>query len=346
MDVTAIAVTGVSSRTGQRLLRLLDAEDSIERIVGLDVREPEFRPRVLEFHRVDVSGADVKPLLEGVDVLVHLASLFVPVPDDARMERVNIEGTRRVLDAASATGVAKVVQLSTGCAYGAWPNNPIPITEDAPLRPNRSFAFAVQMAEIERLLHEWHDEHPGVTNTILRPALVLGAGTPDAVRALVRGRMPFRVRDASPEAQYVHVDDVASALLLAVTSDLDGAYNVAPDGWLTHEDAAAVAGHVPRVAVSADVAERMLTRLWRAGLGEIPPGLVPFMSFPCVLANDRLKAAGWRPEHSSEEAIVACLEETGDLSVGGNPALRVAAAGGAIALAGALGWAVVRRLRR
>ena len=58
---------------------------------------------------------------------------------------------RRVLDAAAAAGRAHVVVLSSATVYGAWPTNPVPLTEDAPLRPNPGCAFAVQKAEIERL---------------------------------------------------------------------------------------------------------------------------------------------------------------------------------------------------
>lgn len=347
MGMTSVAVTGVSGRTGQRLLSLLERDARVERIVGLDVHEPSFRPRRLEFHAVDVGGADLKPLLEGVDVLVHLAALLEPLPDEEVMARVNVDGTRRVLDAAAATGVGKVVHVSSAFAYGAWPGNPTPLTEDAPLRPNQAFSFAVHKAETERMLAEWHDEHPGVVTTVLRPPFVLGGGTPPPVRALVRGRLPVRVRDAAPDVQYLHVDDLAAAVAFAVFEDLPGAHNVAPDGWLSHEEAAALAGWVPRITVSADVADRMVRRLWQAGVGDVPPGMVPLLVHPCVVANDRLKAAGWRPRHTNEEALLACVDEEG--GAGGRKGLAVAAAaaviGSVLAVAGAVAWTVLRKQR-
>ena len=343
MEVTSVAITGVSGRTGQRLLRLLDADKSVDRIVGLDLREPAFRPKGLDFHAVDIGSADLKPLLEGVDVLVHLAFLFEPLPDEAVMVRVNIDGTRRVLDAAAATGVTKVVHVSSAFAYGARAGNPIPLTEDAALKPNDAFLFAAHKAETERLLVEWADGHPGVVTTVLRPALLLGGGTPAALRSLVRGRFPVRVRDAAPEVQFLHVDDLASALAFALDHDLAGAYNVAPDGWLSHEDATALAGWVPRVAVSADVADRLARRLWTAGIGDLPPGMVPLLVHPCVVANDRLRAAGWAPRHTNEEALLACVDEEG--GAGGRKGLAVGAAVAGGVVAGALAWALLRKRR-
>lgn len=339
--MVSVAVTGVSGRAGQRLLRELDADGAVERVVGLDVREPRYRPRSLEFHPVDVGTADLKPLLEDVDVLVHLASRFEPEPDEQVMERVNVEGTRRILDAAAATGIARTVLVSSATAYGAREGNPVPLTEDVAVRPNTGYAFAAQKAEAERILADWRDEHPGVTTVVLRPAFVLGEDTAPSVRALVLGRLPFRVRGATPEAQYVHVEDLVGAMHLAITGDLSGVYNVAADGWMSHEEAAALAGHVPRVSVSADVAERMTARLWRAGVVDLPPGMVPFLVHPCVVANDRLRAAGWEPQHSNAEAVLACVEGEG----GGGSRARIVLAGTA-ALAGAAAAATAWWWRR
>ena len=62
VDEIVVAVTGVSGFLGQRLLPLLDASPHVDRIVGLDVREPARRARKLEFHRVDVLGTDLDAL--------------------------------------------------------------------------------------------------------------------------------------------------------------------------------------------------------------------------------------------------------------------------------------------
>jgi nucleoside-diphosphate-sugar epimerase len=134
MAMTTCAITGVSGFLGQGLLRRLTGSGDVERVVGLDVRKSAFRPRELELHLVDVVGSDLRPLLEGTDVLVHLAGVHDAIPDEDLMVRVNVAGTRAVLEAAGAAGVAKVVLVSSAAVYGAWPNNPIPLNEDAPLR--------------------------------------------------------------------------------------------------------------------------------------------------------------------------------------------------------------------
>jgi UDP-glucose 4-epimerase len=342
MDVVAVAISGASGLVGERLLARLADDQSVTRIIGLDVRDPRRRVRGLEFQRVDIAGAELKPLLEGADVLVHLATVVDPIPDEALMARVNVEGTRRVLDAAAAVGVRKVIRVSSAAVYGAWPNNPVPLTEDATLRPNPGFAPAVQAAEAERLLAEWREEHPAVTVTTLRSAPVLGPGAERLPSRLLLGRPPIRVRGATPPVQAVHVDDLVSALLLAVANDLPGTYNAAADSWLNADDARALLPRSLLPSVPAELLERILRRLWASGLGDIPPTVVPYLVHPWVVANDRLKAAGWRPARTNEEAIVEALDALPLPS----RALRYVAAAGLAAATGVTVGLLIRRRRR
>jgi UDP-glucose 4-epimerase len=344
MDVVAIAVTGASGLVGQRLLPRLVEDDRVTRLIGLDVRDPRRRVRNLEFQRVDIGGAELKPLLEGADVLVHLATVVDPIPDETLMARVNVEGTRRVLDAAAAVGVRKVIRVSTAAVYGAWPNNPVPLTEDATLRPNPGFAPAVHAAEVERLLGEWREEHPAVTVTTMRSAPVLGAGAERLPSRLLLGRPPLRVRGAGPPVQVVHVDDLVSALVLAVGNDLPGTYNVAADGWLGADDARALLPRSLMPPLPAELLERILRRLWASGLGDVPPTVVPYLLHPWVVANDRLRAAGWRPAHTNEEAIIEGLDSLPTPRYG-RALVLAGAAGVALGITGGLAWRAMRRRR-
>ena len=342
MDVISIAVTGASGLVGQRLLSRLADANVATRIVGIDVVEPRRRVRGLEFHRVDIGGTELKPLLEGVDAVVHLAAVVEPIVDDALMARVNVEGSRRVLDAAAAVGARKVIRVSSAAVYGAWPNNSIPLTEDAPLRPNPGYAPAVQAAEVERLLAEWHEQHPGVTVTTLRSAPAMGSGTERLPSRLLLGRPPLRVRGAAPPVQAVHVDDLVDALALAVTNELPGTFNVAADSWLSADEVRALLPRSVVPAVPAELLERSLRRLWASGVGDVPPGVVPYLMHPWVIANDRLKAAGWRPRHTNEEAIIEAL----DSLPASHPVRYVAAAATAAVAAGAAAGIALRRTRR
>ena len=120
-----------------------------------------------------------------------------------------------MLDAASAVGTEHVVLLSSAVVYGAWANNPVPITEDAPLRPNPGVTVASEKAELERTAAEWRDAHPAATVALLRPTVTVSAdGNGWLARALARsGAVP--VTDDEPPAQFLDVDDLATAVDLA-----------------------------------------------------------------------------------------------------------------------------------
>ena len=342
MPAATIAVTGVSGLLGQRLLPLLDASDEVARVIGIDVRDPVRRARTLEFRRGDVASARLEPLLEGADVLVHLAAIVGPLGDDALAARVNVDGTRRVLAAASAVGVRTVVRPSSAAVYGAWPNNPVPLTEDAPLRPNPGFGPALHDAECERVLGRWRADTPGSAVTTLRIAPVVGPGAATLLANAAVGRPPISVRGAARPVQVTHVDDAASAIAFAASQRLDGAFNVASDGWLTHDDALALfpGRRVPGLPYEA--AERALTALWVSGLGDAPPAVLPYLVHPWVVANDRLRAAGWAPRHTNEEAILLSMPVDGRRGT-----LPWVAAVGAV-LAGVAGatWWLARSRRR
>ena len=339
----SIAITGASGVVGQRLLPVLAADPTVTRIVGLDVRPPRRRVRTLEFHLVDVARSELKPLLEGTDVLVHLATVVDPIPDEELMASVNIDGTRRVLDAAAAVDVRKVVRVSSAAVYGAWANNPVPLTEDAPLRPNPEFSPAVQAAEVERLLADWRDDHPGVVVTTLRSAPVLGLGAERLPGRLLLGRPPIRVQGAAPPVQAVHIDDLVAALALVVLTDHPGTFNVASDGWLDHDTAHALLDAPPVPALSPAVVDRILRFTWQLGLGDVPPGVLPYLLHPWVIANDRLRTLGWAPLHGTEEAIVDGLH-----SLGQPPSTRplLALGAGGLAGAGVTAWLLRRRWQR
>jgi nucleoside-diphosphate-sugar epimerase len=303
-----VVVTGAAGALGRRVCALAAADPRVARVVAVDRGPLPGLPPPAVAHQVDLGTVDLKPLLEGADALVHLAQ--GDAPDVAPADRTGALGdgelAQRVLDAASAVGIRRVVLLSSATAYGAWANNPVPLTEEAPLRPNPGVGFAAEKAELERVAAEWREDHPGATVAVLRPTVTVRADGPNSwlARALARtSRVP--VTDAEPPAQCLDVADLASAVDLARRAGLDGPRNVAPDGWVDGETARALAGGSPRVRLPERVALRLARLRWRWGMAPTPPALLPYTVHPWVVANDRLRADGWTPAASNEEALVA-----------------------------------------
>jgi len=243
-----------------------------------------------DVHPVTASDPDLKSALEGADVVVHLGG--------------SVDDARQLLDAAGSASVPQLVVLSSATVYGAWANNAVPLTEAVPLRPNPDFEPAVEAGEVERLVSEWRDEHPAARVAVLRATTAVAEGYDSLLARGLRAAAAPRAAEEEPAAQFIHLDDLAAAIELAAREHLDGAYNVAPDGWIQGEEVRALAGG-PRVRLPERVGARLTTLRWRLGLAPTPPGLLPYVTHPWVVANDRLRAAGWEPTYSNEEAFVA-----------------------------------------
>jgi nucleoside-diphosphate-sugar epimerase len=247
---------------------------------------------------VDARAPDVVARLTGASCFVHLDPEPVERPDlDVPGARAEAAITRRMLAAAADAEVPAVVLLSSAVVHGAWPDNPVPLTESAPVRPNPGFPFGARCAELERLAAAWAADGGGRRAVVLRPAPVVGAG-PGLVTWLRIG-WPVRWAEEEPPVQLLHVDDLASAVALAATAPLDGPYGVAPDGWLAPAEVRALAG-VPSGAVAVPGRLRRALDARRAA-----PAVPAYASHPWVVANDRLRAAGWAPRSTNEEAYVA-----------------------------------------
>ena len=175
------------------------------------------------------------------DVVVHVGS----GDHDARARRresVTTGVASMLADARRRTDVDQVVFVSSAIVYGAYPNNPIPLTEDAVLRPDVDFVFARQLATAEALVDEWRRAQPGRAAAVLRPVVAMAAdGSSSLARALAAG-FGQRFGEDDPPAQFLHLDDLASAVSVAVDDRLDGVFNVAPDGWIAGERVRALTG--------------------------------------------------------------------------------------------------------
>ncbi len=240
-----------------------------------------------------------------------------------------------------------IVLVSSAMVYGAWVNNPIPITEDAVLRPDGEFAYARQLGAVEQMVDDWRRAIPGRSVTVLRPVISMAEdGTSGLASALAAG-MGQRMGEADPPAQFLHLDDLASAVLLAVERRLDGVYNVAPDGWIQGERVRALAGAVPRLKLPDRVSEVVTNLRWRFQRGPIPPGLRSYTRSPWLVANDRLKAEGWQATVTNEQAYVEGTEGKWWTMVSPKRRQEIALGGlgGLIAITSLLVFRGVRRAR-
>lgn len=300
-----MVITGADGPLGRRVCARTASDPAVDRVIAVGARTGAGPvPPGVEPCSLGLSDPALARLLQGAAAVVHLGSYAGPDLDGTGGSEVDLAGARALLAAAGDAGVPRLVVLSSAMVYGAWPNNAVPLTEDAPLRPDPGLSYAVAKAELERLAGEWRIAHPGTSVAILRPAIAVAPERAEWLARAPWSTAGVQLSDAEAPLQFVHLDDLAAAVDLARRDALDGAFNVAPDGWLTVEARRELEGLSPRVRLPEPWASRAAALGFRAGLRRVPPDVSAYTVHPWAVANDRLRAAGWSPRHTNEEAYV------------------------------------------
>ncbi|MAM62896.1 SDR family oxidoreductase [Maritimibacter sp. UBA3975] len=308
--MSRILVTGGAGMVGRALAEALPRDD----VVATDLARGAL-PEDVRFRRMDVTGADPDTVIgeESPDVVVHLASIVTPPPGMTRAQAyaVDVTGTRNVLEACIRHGVRRLVVTSSGAAYGYHPDNPVPLTEDAPCRGNPEFAYADHKRQMEEILAEARVRHPALEQVVLRVGTVLGAGVENQITALFHRPRLLAIRGADSPFVFIWTRDLARIVEQAATVGPAGIYNVAGDGWLSVEDLAEKLGK-PVLRLPAWVLKTALAVGHPLGLIQYGPEQVRFLQFRPVLDNDRLKRDfGYTPELTSAEVFDLWQREAG-----------------------------------
>jgi UDP-glucose 4-epimerase len=301
-------ITGGSGYIGGRLVELLSGREDTERILITDIRPPAASRPKTSFERMDIRDAQMRRLIESEapDALVHLAFVLNPMRDEGTMYDIDVNGTQNVLDAASKAGVQHVLVASSTTAYGAWPDNPVPLTEDSPVRGMPDYEYARDKTEIDRMCQLWAAQHPDRVMTIVRPCIVFGPNVDNyIIRFWVNAPFIPLIDGVDMDLQYVHEDDVVEALTRLLIGRHAGAFNLTGDGTVKLSESAEIAGLKTR-RVPFGLYRRVASAMWRMRVprAEAPPGQLDFTRYPWIASNEKIKRElGWTPRYTSRETF-------------------------------------------
>jgi UDP-glucose 4-epimerase len=317
-------VTGPTGDLGRSIVDALERSRAVKRIVGMARRpfDPGERAwRKTEYRQGDVTdAAGVRELVQGADVVVHLAFAVLSATDATH--KLNVEGSRIVFVESAKAGVERICYASSVAAYGFHRDNPDWLTEDVPPRGSPEHPYSRQKAEVERVLGEVLLRRRGTVAYAFRPCVVAG---PEA-RTMVQEIPYFRLGEAMPDAvarllgslpvlkpvlpdpgirfQLVHEEDVARAFVAGVRGVGEpGPYNLAGAGTLTMSDVADALGwySVPIPGLAVDATAEVVTRL------PLVPQSVAWLHSvrkPVLMKTDRARRLlRWRPEHTARRTL-------------------------------------------
>lgn len=302
-----VLVVGVSRHLGGAFARRLSRDESIERIIGVDVVPPRHGIGRAEFMRADIRSPLVSRIISGndVDTVVHAGVIATPRAGGGRatQKEVNVIGTMQLLAACQrAESVTKLVVKSTAGVYGSSPRDPAMFTEDMSAKKMPGSGWARDSVEVEGYVRGLSRRRPDIDITTLRFANVIGPRIRTAFTdhfSLPAIPIPFGY-DA--RLQFVHEDDCVAAMAQAVHAPGVGPVNVAGDGIITATQAANIAGrpfvYVPRGSTGAiaDLAKRF-------GLMDMGSDQLDMLAFGRGLDTTRMRdRLGFEPAYSTRAA--------------------------------------------
>ena len=190
-------VTGGAGFTGIHLVRALVERGDEVTVLDISDGDPEMsaplKARGVRFIKGSVDDNRLlREAVSGKDVIFHLASAFRDIHRGAPLfQKIDVEGTRRLLEAAKDAGVRRVIHCSTQGVHGSLPKGHVPGNEDSPLAPIDYYCEAKVAAEA--ICDEFIANGMDIVN--VRPTSIYGPGDTHGWLKLFRmcrkGRFPM-----------------------------------------------------------------------------------------------------------------------------------------------------------
>ncbi len=302
---------GMARLAGQRLA------DMGHEIVGVDYRsvpqDPGFEATLYQANYNKTRIEDIfrrhRP-----EMVLHLGRVGNLKVDTAKRFDLNVVGSSKVMSLCRKYKTQRLVVLSTFHIYGAHPHNHTPIYEDEPLRAGTGFPQLGDAIQLDNQAVMWIWRHPEVKTVVLRPCNVVGPTINNAMSRFLRQEVKPLMMGFNPMVQFIHQEDLVTAILAAATGDTVGVFNLAGKDSIPWREALQLAGG-RLVPVPADLAALAL-RVLRTFTAALPPYMVNFTKYPCVISDQAFRdALGWEPTRNPRESI---LSTTGRMGAGGN----------------------------
>ena len=308
MKPRVVLVTGVSRYLGGRLASLLQADPTVEKVIGVDVVPPRGDLGRTEFVRADIRNPIIAKVIAAsrVDTVVHMNVIATPFGAGGRtaMKEINVIGTMQLLAACQkAPTVRKLVVKSTTAVYGSSSRDPALFTEDMEPRKLPRSGYAKDAFEVEGYVRGFGRRRPDVDVTMLRFTNFIGPRIDTPLTRYFSLPLVPRVLGFDPRVQFCHEDDGVEVLRRATLEDHTGTFNVGGEGVLLLSQAIRRAGRVS-VQVPSPTVSVVGSVFRRAGLVDFSPEQMDFLQFGRGVDTSRLRTQfGYQPGYSTPQAF-------------------------------------------
>ena len=305
-ESSPVIITGACGRLGRRLLRFLHRERPV---VGMDQRPFTDRPADVEHYELDVRSKRAREVFRhGVGALVHLGVMHDPRIKSSEHHAWNLMVFQKLLEYVETFQIPKLILLSSANVYGPRADNPVFLTEEAPLLGAGPFSEIRDLVELDIVCQSFFWRNPATETVILRPSHILGT-VRNAPSNYLRLPVVPRLLGFDPMMQVVHQDDVVRALLLGLRPGMRGIFNVAGPPPVALSRALELLDR-NTVALPHAVARMMLDRLFKLRFSSFPAPELDFIRYVCMVDDTRARdKLGYAPRFGLEDTLRAVDEE-------------------------------------
>lgn len=291
-----IVVTGCSGHLGQVVVAHLLSGMPGCRITGLDIQRPACQHERFHYRPLNIADPGLTRYLQNVDAIIHLAFIVIASPAGYDPQDMNVQAARNLVSCVQANSVPVLIHLSSAAVYGPWPDMPVPVTEQADIRPLPGFAYAQDKVAVEQILMNAFQNMPQQRLVILRPPTILGPGAQPFLKDMLTS--PFRLAGQRGQArsQCVHELDVAEAIQRCLMQPVAGVFNLAATPARSYNEWQQRVGG-GRWPLPWWLAAAGLAWNWRRAGGAGAPAWLHGLGHDLVLDCTALyDALGWQPQ--------------------------------------------------
>ncbi len=305
-------VTGAAGFLGSQIVEHLHRKG--ERVIAFDILPARQQLSGVRYVVGDVLDKElVKTLMKEVEYVHHNAALVPLTKAGEGFQRVNVGGTRVILELCKEFNIKKLVYMSSSAIYGV-PTD-VPVTDQTDCKPIE--AYGQSKLDAEELVRAYMAA--GGAAACIRPRTIIGGKSRLGIFSILfewisKGKKIYVIGDGSNLFQFVHVQDLIEAEYKATFSPHSGLYNIGAATYGTlRQDLEALIRHAgTRSRVVSLPVTATKVALWLADLLRLSP-LAPwhYLTYHKPFAFDISKAQrelGWQPAFSNVEALIESYE--------------------------------------
>lgn len=299
MKVLIPGITGRLARTVALTLHRAGHE-----VIGIDRRPWPDAPKGIEIFQLDIRKRAAEDVFRKhrPEAVIHMATVtHLTVRNEDRF-RINLFGTRAVFDHCHHYGAKRCIFVGRHTYYGAAADSSLYHGEEDPPFAMTTFPELADLVAADLYAGSALWRYPEIDTCVLRLCYTLGPSRSGTLAAFLRGPRVPTVLGFDPLFQFIHEDDAADAICLALEKQLRGVYNVAGPQPLPLTTIIKQAGRQP-----VPVPEVLLRAVFgRFGLPQLPPGAVEHLKYPVVVDDSSFRTAtGFNHRYDEDQTIAA-----------------------------------------